>query len=556
MARNDTQLTDRLRDKLFARAMGDAPLWPAALLPAAELSAGSLLIGTLLEKLPPEDQSALVAGILAEQNADGSWSRHAGAAGDLSLTLEVVQALSTAGAAESRSALARAVPWLEENRRRGTLREDTLILLGALTEFAPRGWRKAALLLARLLPVLRIRALPEARGETGTAAALRVLGADKTRAARHANDLLPRQLPDGSWDGSARATVLALAALRYAGLPLTDAAFERGWRFLRALQHWHGEQLVQASGDLSNVYHAAAARALLCAGVEPELAGASCLTLLHAARVHGGWASGGLRLADTLSTALALDALSFFGDDPAETGWARRRAVHYLLRAQNPDGGWPLIPLRMSLLSFRGKADAVQSRIDATACAVQAIAYAGHADDAVETAIQRGLRFLQRRQRRDGFWEGDRGGSPVIATAWALEALLVPAAEHTAGGALRAVAGLLRRQSPDGGWSAGANAAETILETACVLRALNGMPGIPATALQSARGFLETRLTGGDDTVHDGPYVLPWTSGAVHAPDLAEIWALDALAPAPAHPPRRRSGRADRRSVSGRRFER
>lgn len=557
MIHNDSKLTDRLRDKLLARALGEAPQWPAALLPAAGPSAGSLLIGTLLDKLPPEDQTALIGGILAEQNADGSWSRAAGGDGDLSLTLEIVQALSAAAQADGRAALARAVPWLEANRRDGTLHEDTLILLGALTEFAPRGWRRAALTLARLLPITRIVPARAARWSASLPRTLKLLAASKERAAGGAGELLQLQLPDGSWDGAARTTMLALVALRYAGIAAGDSAFERGWRFLRSLQYWHGELLLQAADDLSNIYHATAARALLSVGVDREPAAASCLTLLHQARVHGGWAAGGLRSADTISTALALDALSLFGDDPAETAWTRRRAIHFLMRTQNPDGGWPLYPHGMLLRNFRGRADGALSRVDAAAFAVQGIAYSGISDDASELAVQRGLHFLRRRQRPDGLWEGDGGSSAVLTSAWALESLLIPSAEQTARAALHAVGGLLKTQSAEGGWCGNRRGTATVLETAGVLRALNSVSGIPATAMQSARTFIETRLAdSGDEAFYDGPYVLPWRHDPVHAPDLAEIWALEALAPTGMQPAQRRSGRAGRRFVPGRRFER
>jgi N-acyl-D-amino-acid deacylase len=74
-------------------------------------------------------------------------------------------------------------------------------------------------------------------------------GREEIKAARHA--LLKQQRPDGSWTqvpdqaGDAYATGSALIALRAAGLAPTDAAYQKGVKYLLATQNADGSWLVQ-----------------------------------------------------------------------------------------------------------------------------------------------------------------------------------------------------------------------------------------------------------------------------------------------------------------------
>jgi squalene-hopene/tetraprenyl-beta-curcumene cyclase len=125
---------------------------------------------------------------------------------------------------------------------------------------------------------------------------------------------------------------------------------------------------------------------------------------------------------------------------------AARRAVGWLLRAQEPDGSW------------FGRWGA--NHVYGTGAVVPALVAAGL--PARHPAIVRGIRWLTDRQNPDGGWGEDirsyhdpawrgRGGSTASQTAWALLAL------HAAGaGGSPAASGgigwLVDAQRPDGGW--------------------------------------------------------------------------------------------------------
>ncbi|HEY3294057.1 MAG TPA: prenyltransferase/squalene oxidase repeat-containing protein [bacterium] len=531
MRNRSPQTAEKIRERLGERVLAGAPQWLAATGPATRSNALALLIGTLLGRLPAEDVSALVYTILLEQNADGSWSLDMDAAGDLSLTLEVVEALSTCGDSHAREALDKAVRWLERHRHSARLSEETLILLSAVTEVVPGSLRRM------LMPVARLFMLRSARKTMQTCAggalplALSLLSRDKLSARGKGRRLLELQLLDGSWEGSSRTTVFALAALRHTALPLEDSAFERGWRFLRSLQLWDSEGLVQNPCDVSNILHATALRTLLVTAADQDVAAGSTLSLLHQARMSGGWALGGMLPTDLLTSALALDALSFAGDVPVETSWARRRTVLLFLRAQNSDGGWPLYTDGWSKPLWPGKRYA--SRIDVTAAAVQALAYSGVQEPGEEDAIARGLDFLLHRQTRRGLWRGDVNPSAVFATARTLEALFAASNERAADAVLRGAKALIALQQTDGGWGESLDLPSTPQHTAWALRALTGAPGVPQDVITKAKFYLEASVDRSEllwnSTCPAWP--LPLGEHPAVLADLVTMWALEALAP-------------------------
>ena len=112
MASLTTQQLEQLRARISQRAESSIPVWPVAVRPCAERNALALLMGTLLGKLPNDDVAPLVRPILSEQEKNGSWRN------DISLTLEIVQALSQSNRPEARPAMNKAVTWLEEHPHR------------------------------------------------------------------------------------------------------------------------------------------------------------------------------------------------------------------------------------------------------------------------------------------------------------------------------------------------------------------------------------------------------------------------------------------------------
>jgi len=77
-------------------------------------------------------------------------------------------------------------------------------------------------------------------------------GKDKDATQKAMRDLLATQRPDGGWsdlnsmESSAYAAGRSLVALRTAGLPVTDAAYQRGVQFLLSTQQEDGSWYVKS----------------------------------------------------------------------------------------------------------------------------------------------------------------------------------------------------------------------------------------------------------------------------------------------------------------------
>jgi squalene-hopene/tetraprenyl-beta-curcumene cyclase len=143
-------------------------------------------------------------------------------------------------------------------------------------------------------------------------------------------------------------------------------------------------------------------------------------------------------------TAHTLEALAAAGLGASRPA---RRAVAWLLRAQEPDGSW----------FGRWGANYVYG----TGAVVPALIAAGVLPD--KPCITRAVRWLVDHQNPDGGWGEDmrsytdpawagRGESTASQTAWALLALLAAGGEEAMASADRGVAWLASTQRPDGTW--------------------------------------------------------------------------------------------------------
>ena len=365
-------------------------------------------MGTLLGKLPNDDVAPLVRPILSEQEKNGSWRN------DISLTLEIVQALSQSNRPEARPAMNKAVTWLEEHPHRRHLRAETLLLLGHTTGLgAPIRFRYL------LKPALNIAIDWSFRGKnTSRKLAAHLLMNDQGRDNGRMSALIRRQQTDGSWDGNVRTTALAMAALRHAGVPASDSLFERGFRFMRVLQQWDGKDLLQAPADVSNVLHATTVRSLILAGAENSEVAPSAMLLLHHQDVSGGWSTGSGQPVDVMTTAMALDALALFGDEPLETRWVRRRAAEFLISVQHSDGSFSALP-KKSWFAYRGAKN--RASLDVTSAALLALCECG--EFSALPAMIKAVNFITREQLPDGSFPASTMKSRLYTTVLAAEAL-------------------------------------------------------------------------------------------------------------------------------------
>jgi lanosterol synthase len=142
-----------------------------------------------------------------------------------------------------------------------------------------------------------------------------------------------------------------------------------------------------------------------------------------------------------------------------------RDSVRLLLSWQNRDGGWATYERRRSgrwlerlnPSQFFRDIMVDYSHAECTSACLQGLCAAhrrfpGELDGEIRHALARGERFLRRRQRADGSWEGAWGVCFTYGTwfgVWGLRA--VGAGEHDPA-VQRACAFLLAHQGADGGW--------------------------------------------------------------------------------------------------------
>lgn len=161
--------------------------------------------------------------------------------------------------------------------------------------------------------------------------------------------------------------------------------------------------------------YARAALVALAAGIPlRDFAGTDLVAGLLAAQLpdgsfrHGPPEPGTVPTGGVNDTAFAVLALGGVREPAVEA--AVQRAVAWLLRVQNPDGGWEFTT------------SSTVSSSDITGAVVQALRHAGHADTDAE---RRALAFLRTRQQPDGgfSYSATQPGSNTASTAWATQAL-------------------------------------------------------------------------------------------------------------------------------------
>ncbi len=198
---------------------------------------------------------------------------------------------------------------------------------------------------------------------------------------------------------------------------------------------------------------------------------------------------------------------------------AAARAVNWLVGMQNPDGGWGAFDrgCDREILTAIPFADH-NAMIDPSTPDVSSRVMAALLDAGLDPAgepIGRAIRYLLRRQERDGSWPGRWGANHVYGTWLALEAL-TPLVSRLAGNGrdrleepcMRAAWWLAGFQNDDGGWGESLGSYEnpgtrlrggsTAVQTAWAMRGLAAVAGaLPAALDRSLDRAVEAALERG-----------------------------------------------------------
>ncbi len=192
-----------------------------------------------------------------------------------------------------------------------------------------------------------------------------------------------------------------------------------------------------------------------------------------------------------------------------ETEKAVEKALEWLARHQSPDGRWDTDEwaMRCSERDAWNRVTKVRARawdVQVTGLALMAFLGAGHTHVGGEhnDVVRRGLGFLQKRQRADGYFSGDHHWrrSHEIATIAMAEAYLLTRDCRLLSSVQRAVGWVLRRQHLNGGWGWYRQESYTSLtgwNLTALLTANEAGLQVPASSFVSTRHYLD-RVTLGE----------------------------------------------------------
>lgn len=324
---------------------------------------------------------------------------------------------------------------------------------------------------------------------------------------------------DGTFCGNWASTMDALLALRFLGFPARHPAVAAAVRGLDVFEVWDGafRRVQMFTAPVRDT-----AMAMLALGEagrpahDPALVRGAEWLASKEVRLLGDWARrvrnprpGGWayefeneHYPDSHDTSVAIRALRTSRPADAErVDGAIRRGVDWLRTIQSKNGGWAAFePYRSPLFGRRAleRLGLIEPPApDSTAHVLLTLASEGLSGDAW---VGRALRWLRRRQARDGSWTARWGCYRLWGTSQVIEAMVALGVPRSDRALTRAVAWLERLQNPDGGWgedplsiadpSLAGRAASTPAQTSWVLAALLALPGRPSQAVEAGVEYL------------------------------------------------------------------
>ena len=528
-------LSRRNADGLWVGRLSDS-----ALSTATAISALAMVDRHAAEGEPWHDR-AIDVGIdwlVAHQNGDGGWGDTDRSFSNLATTMLVRAAFHLAGRAESNAQLLReAETYFEREGGLDALRrrygKDKTFVVPILTNAALAGlidWREVSPLPFELacLPhaTLRLVGLPVV---SYAIPALVAIGQVRfyhrkpwnplTRTVRRLavgrslQKLEEMQPASGGFLEAAPLTSFVTMSLASTGRA-DDPVVRRAVRFLEHSQRENGAWPIDenlATWLTTQAIVALPFQGEIDPGEIPLRWLLSCQHLhehpfTHTGSGGWGWTDRSGAVPDVDDTAAALLALARLADYPAtalhesdsdeveadqrSVQDAAAEAIQWLLELQNGNGGWP------TFCRGWGKMPFDRSSTDLTAHALRALhAWRGLAPSRINSAIRRGFRFLECKQRPDGcwlpLWFGNQHlpeeTNPYYGTARVLAAYRD--FDRLNGREVRDAVGWLEgHQNSDGGWGGDPKQQSSVEETALVVEALASIPGGRSLELSLEKG--------------------------------------------------------------------
>jgi len=434
-------------------------------------------------------ESEAVPPILKLQNDDGGWSSYPSGTSDLDTTAEIALGLGFCLKPPA-EALNRAKQFIDS---RGGIKNTffTIRLLYSLfNQWSLKKVRTIPLWLIWLPRGVSLEALPSwARILSLCVMLIGDKGQHHRKAKRsreRAIEIL-RSLQDrtGSWYGMFTPTFLALLALRRQGFKATDPAVQWGFRFIKSLQV-HRENGITQERYRAEIWDTALAlynlRASGTSDDNPVIRRAIDYLALQQIWVpatpkwasknpSGGWAfeEGNTLFPDADDTSAAVLALTGVKNErEAEIERQAYRGVAWLLRQQNPHGGWGAFDreIRGGLVGWfarewgRFYRQDHQWRWDCRTRDLATPDVTGHALEAIITggistshiSVAHAVDFLINTQTKSGAWRGRWGVGPIYGTYMALRGLRKAGLSKSDPRIAKAIGWMKSVQQPDGGW--------------------------------------------------------------------------------------------------------